>query len=87
MRYLAWLFKLLVFFVLFAFALNNQGLVTLHFFFGLVWHMPLVLVVLLSFAVGLFAGIAVMVPAWLAKRRLAASALAANPPASSPSLP
>lgn len=79
MKYLAWLLKLFVFFVLFAFALNNQALVDLHFFFGIVWQMPLVLVVLVSFIAGLFAGIAVMLPAWLNKRR------PALPPPASPS--
>lgn len=86
MKYIAWLFKLFIFFVLFAFALNNQALVNLHFFFGIIWQIPLVLVVLISFVAGLFAGIAVMLPAWLTKRRLTTSATP-MPPSSSPSLP
>jgi uncharacterized integral membrane protein len=84
MKYLAWLLKLFVFFVLFAFALNNQALVDLHFFFGIVWQMPLVLVVLISFIAGLFAGIAVMLPAWLAKRRTTATAHTSSPASSTP---
>ena len=48
LRLLQWLLKAAVFFTLFAFALNNQGDVTLHLFFGLQWQAPLVLVLLLK---------------------------------------
>ena len=69
MKYLAWLLKAVIFFVLFAFALNNQAPVNLHLFFGTVWQAPMVLVVLGTFVLGLFAGILVMVPIWLNARR------------------
>ena len=46
MKYLLWLLKAAIFFTLFAFALNNQQTVTVHFFFGTFWQAPLVLVVL-----------------------------------------
>ena len=69
MKYLAWLLKAVIFFVLFAFALNNQAPVDLHFFFGTTWQAPMVLVVLTTFVLGLFAGIVVMVPLWLNARR------------------
>lgn len=72
MNHLAWLLKAVIFFVLFAFALNNQAPVNLHFFFGTLWQAPLVLVVLVTFVLGLFAGILVMVPVWLSARRRAA---------------
>ena len=36
----------LIFFTLFAFALNNQQEVAVHWFFGLEWHAPMVIVVL-----------------------------------------
>ena len=64
MKYLAWLLKAAIFFTLFAFALNNQQDVTVHFFFGTQWTAPLVLVVLATFAAGLAVGALFMVPRW-----------------------
>ena len=66
-----WLLKAAIFFTLFAFALNNQEDVTVHFFFGTVWKAPLVLVVLAAFALGLAIGALGMVPRWW-KHRMAA---------------
>ena len=63
------LFKAAIFFTLFAFALNNQADVTVHFFFGYQWTSPLVMVVLISFAGGLLLGILGMVPRWWQQRR------------------
>ena len=65
------LFKAAIFFTLFAFALNNQADVTVHFFFGYQWTSPLVMVVLISFAGGLLLGILGMVPRWWRQRRAA----------------
>ena len=79
MKYFAWLLKAVIFFVLFAFALNNQAPVELHFFFGTQWQAPLVLVVLATFVLGMFAGIAVMLPLWLGARRKALAAANADP--------
>jgi putative membrane protein len=64
MKYLTWLLKAAIFFTLFAFALNNQHDVTVHFFFGTFWRAPLVLVVLAAFALGLAVGALGMVPRW-----------------------
>ncbi|HEY8357437.1 MAG TPA: LapA family protein [Ramlibacter sp.] len=64
MKYLAWLLKAAIFFTLFAFALNNQQDITVHFFFGTRWTAPLVLVVLATFAAGLAFGALFMVPRW-----------------------
>lgn len=76
MKQLAWFFKWLlkaaIFFTLFAFALNNQHDVTVHFFFGQQWTTPLVLVVLIAFAIGLVIGVLGMVPRWWKHRRDAA---------------
>ncbi len=66
-----WLFKAAIFFTLFAFALNNQADVTVHFFFGYQWTSPMVMVVLISFAAGLLLGILGMVPRWWQQRRAA----------------
>jgi len=71
MKYLTWLLKAAIFFTLFAFALNNQHDVTVHFFFGAQWRAPLVLVVLAVFAAGLVIGALGMVPRWW-KQRMAA---------------
>ena len=71
MKYLMWLLKAAIFFTLFAFALNNQQDVTVHFFFGTLWRAPLVLVVLAAFALGVAVGALGMVPRWW-KHRLAA---------------
>ena len=66
-----WLLKAAIFFTLFAFALNNQQTVAVHFFFGTLWQAPLVLVVLATFACGLSMGILVMMPRWWKKRKVA----------------
>ena len=74
MKYLLWLLKAAIFFTLFAFALNNQQDVTVHFFFGTQWRAPLVLVVLTAFAAGLVTGVLGMVPRWWKHRAAARTA-------------
>ena len=81
MKYLAWLLKAAIFFTLFAFALNNQQDVTVHFFFGTHWRAPMVLVVLAAFAIGLVIGTLGMVPRWLRQRSVARRTRAAEAPA------
>jgi len=93
MRVIVWLLRGFVFFVLFAFALNNQQAVVVHWFFGIDWSAPLVIVVLIAFAGGTTLGVMAMLPAWWrARRRLAAApatavAPAAAAPASAPATP
>lgn len=77
MPLLTWLLRLFLFFTLFAFALNNSQEVVVHWFFGFQWRTPLVIVVLLTFALGAAFGIVAMVPAWWRQRRQAAT----QPPA------
>ena len=83
MNTIAWLFKWLlkaaIFFTLFAFALNNQGDVTVRFFFGRQWTAPMVLVVLSAFGLGLLVGVLGMVPRWWRHRRNAKLAQAMPP--------
>ena len=74
MKYLLWLLKAAIFFTLFAFAINNQQDATVHFFFGTNWTAPLVLVVLIAFALGLIVGVLGMVPRWWKHRTAARSA-------------
>ena len=71
MRILVWLFRAFLFFTLFAFALNNLHTVTVHWFFGVGWSSPLVIVVLVAFGAGCAAGVLAMVPAWWKHRRKA----------------
>ncbi|WP_027015900.1 LapA family protein [Comamonas composti] len=74
MKYFLWLLKAAIFFTLFAFALNNQQDVTVHFFFGTSWTAALVLVVLAAFTLGLMVGVLGMVPRWLKLRNATRSA-------------
>lgn len=69
MRYLVWLLKAAIFFVLFAFALNNQAPVHVHLFFGAYWQAPLVLVLLIALTLGVVLGVLVMLPIWLRARK------------------
>jgi uncharacterized integral membrane protein len=69
LKYLMWLLNAAIFFVLFAFALNNQEPITLRLFFGAQWQAPLVLVLLLTLLLGVVLGVIVMLPLWLRARR------------------
>ena len=71
MRLPIWLFRAFIFFTLFAFALNNQRPATVHWFFGVQWQAPLVIVVLVAFAGGCAIGVLAMVPHWWRHRRVA----------------
>lgn len=56
MRMLVWLFRVALFFVLFAFALNNLEEASLRWFFGYEWRTPMIVVVLVTFACGCIVG-------------------------------
>ena len=71
MKYFLWLLKAAIFFTLFAFALNNQQNVSVHFFFGTQWTASLVLVVLAAFTLGVAVGVLGMVPHWWRHRSAA----------------
>jgi len=77
-KYILWLLKAAIFFTLFAFALNNQQVVSVNFFFGTIWQAALVLVVLAAFTAGVALGVLVMMPRWWKNRRSAAKTLADN---------
>ena len=64
-----WLLNAAIFFVLFAFALNNQAPITLRLFFGAQWQAPLVLVLLVTLLLGVVLGVIVMLPLWLRARK------------------
>jgi uncharacterized integral membrane protein len=69
MRVLVWLLRALVFFTLFAFALNNQEPATVRWFFGAQWQAPMVMIALVSFIGGCFAGALAVLPSWWRQRR------------------
>ncbi len=69
MKFLVWLLRILLFFVLLGFAVKNSGIITLHFFFGSSWHFPLVAVLLLFFAAGALAGVTAALGTYLMQRR------------------
>ena len=71
MRVLSWALRLFLFFTLFAFALNNEQAVVVHWFFGAQWTAPTVIVVLVAFASGAAVGVLAMVPSWGRHRRVA----------------
>lgn len=78
MRQVAWLLKwtlkAAIFFVLFAFALNNPHPVTINWFFGHASVAPLVLVVLATFCAGVAVGVLGMAPRWWRHRQAARKA-------------
>ena len=57
MRYLTWAFRILLFVLLFGFALKNSDPVTVRFYLGAQWEASLALVVLVFFAIGVAAGV------------------------------
>jgi lipopolysaccharide assembly protein A len=79
---LRWLVALVLFFLLFAFALNNQSKIQVNLLFGLSRQLPLILVILMAFAVGMVAGILGMLPHWLRQRRNRPSEVLAPAPTS-----
>ncbi|HEY9096558.1 MAG TPA: lipopolysaccharide assembly protein LapA domain-containing protein [Hydrogenophaga sp.] len=86
MKYLMWLLNAAIFFVLFAFALNNQSAITVNLFFGAQWKVPLVLALFVALLVGVCLGVLVMLPLWLRARKARLTApQASTPPATSPS--
>jgi putative membrane protein len=79
MRLLVWLVRAVIFFTLFAFALNNQHDAAIHWFFDQQWRAPMVFIVLAAFALGCAFGVFAMVPSWWRHRRVARKRAAAAP--------
>lgn len=67
---LKWIVRVAIFLALLVFALDNQQTTTLRFL-RFEWSAPLVLILLVAFALGLALGVLVMVPRWLTQRRAA----------------
>ena len=85
MRVITWVFRLFIFFALFAFALNNQQDAAVRWFFGYEWRAPMVFIVLAAFGLGCAFGVSAMVPAWWKHRRVATRQSLTAPPASAQS--
>lgn len=69
MRIVMWVLRFILFFILFGFAVKNDQLVTLNFFFGREWEMPMVFVILAAFAAGAIMGVTASFASLLRKRR------------------
>ncbi|APR04901.1 lipopolysaccharide assembly LapA domain-containing protein [Thauera chlorobenzoica] len=69
MRAIIWFIRLLLFFLLFGFAIKNDHLATLNFYFGGQWQLPLVFVILLSFAAGALLGVTATLASLIRQRR------------------
>src|SRR6185503_1006780 len=57
MRYVLWAVKVLVFVLLFSFALKNSDPVTVRYYLGAEWQTPLIFVLLVVFCVGAVFGV------------------------------
>lgn len=69
MRYLNWLLRAVLFFMLLGFALKNDEPVVLRYFFGFEWHASLVVAMLLFFTAGTGIGILAMLGSVFRQRR------------------
>ena len=76
-----WLLGCLAFFTVFAFALNNRAVVTVHWFFGYQSSIQLVLLVLLTLMLGVFLGALAVLPLWWRQYRLSRAGAPAQPQA------
>ncbi len=88
MRLISWLLRAFIFFTLFAFALNNQQVATVHWFFGVQWRSPMVIVVLAAFAAGCAVGVLAMLPSlwqkWRKRQRSASPSVPTPSPLTTP---
>ena len=69
MRYLAWIVRIALFLLVLAFALENSQVVAVQYFGPAPWQAPLVVVILLCFALGTALGILAVIPAFIRMRR------------------
>jgi lipopolysaccharide assembly protein A len=69
MQALRWIVGAALFLALFLISLQNFELVTLKFYHWWSWQAPLIVVVLVAFAVGVFAGLLTGAVAWVRLKR------------------
>ncbi|MDP1527651.1 MAG: LapA family protein [Rhodocyclaceae bacterium] len=70
MHALTWIVRGVLFVILLGLAIKNSADVELRFFFDASWQAPLSLVVLITFATGVLAGLLAFLPQWIRQRRL-----------------
>lgn len=69
MRIITWLIRIVLFFLLLAFAIKNDQFVDLNFFINQTWQLPLVFIILGAFLLGTLFGITATAASLLSKRR------------------
>ncbi|MFZ5502985.1 MAG: LapA family protein [Pseudomonadota bacterium] len=69
MRYLNWLWRVALLLALLGFAVKNEQPVALRYFLGYQWDAPLVIVLLVFFAVGALTAVLALLPNMLRQRR------------------
>jgi uncharacterized integral membrane protein len=69
MRALVWFVRIVLFVLLFGFAVKNNEVANLKFFFGKSWDFPLVFIIVVSFAVGALLGVTATITSLLRQRR------------------
>jgi lipopolysaccharide assembly protein A len=74
MKLITWIFRIVLFVLLFVLALRNTADADLQLFFGAVWHAPLILILLAAFGLGIVAALAAVAPG-LMRQRMEASRL------------
>jgi uncharacterized integral membrane protein len=80
MRILSWFLRLVVFLLLFGLALNNLETVTLHLLFGTEWRTPMIVLLLVVFALGAMLGALALLPSWMRHRKQVRLARNSEPP-------
>ena len=68
MRVLVWIIRFLLFLLLFGFAVKNDHVVELSFFFGKSWSFQLVFIILVTFAIGALIGVTATITSLLRQR-------------------
>lgn len=68
MRIIVGALWLVLFLILFAFAVNNTAATNLHFFAGMSWSAPLIALLLAFFVAGFVCGFVALMPTWVRQR-------------------
>ncbi|MDY0012815.1 MAG: LapA family protein [Rhodocyclaceae bacterium] len=69
MKWIMWFLRGVLFVFLFGFAVKNDQIVTLNFYFGGEWRLPLVFVILVFFSAGAVLGVTATLASILRQRR------------------
>jgi uncharacterized integral membrane protein len=72
-KYLLWVFRILVFVILLGFALKNTDPVAVQFWLGMQWEAPVVFVLLAAFVLGAIGGVLASLGVIFRRRREIAS--------------